>query len=203
MCITERRRARGVTLLELIVFIIVVSIAVVGVLTALNVSNSASTDPMIQKQALAIAEALLEEVQLQPFTYCDPDDNNASTALSAGVGPNGCSSAVAVEAMGAETNPPYGPETRTDATTPFDNVNDYNGFCMGPSCGSPSSVSDINGSAISGLGAYTANVAVAQQALGAIPAAESLLVTVTVTGPSNITVKLDGYRVRYAPNTLP
>jgi len=29
------------------------------------------------------------------------------------------------------------------------------------------------------------------------------LVTVTVTGPSNITVKLDGYRVRYAPNALP
>ena len=29
---------------------------------------------MIQKQALAIAESLLEEITLQPFTYCDPDD---------------------------------------------------------------------------------------------------------------------------------
>ena len=64
-------------------------------------------------------------------------------------------------------------------------------------------MSDINGSAIGGLGAYSANVAVAQLALGGIPAAESLLVTVTVTGPSSITVKLDGYRVRYAPNALP
>ena len=93
MCITERRRERGVTLLELIVFIVIVSVAVMGVLTALDLSNRSSTDPMIQKQALAIAEALLEEVQLQPFTYCDPDDSQAATALSAAIGPNGCSSA--------------------------------------------------------------------------------------------------------------
>jgi MSHA pilin protein MshD len=198
MCITERRRAHGVTLLELIVFIVVVSVAVVGVLTALNISNKASTDPMIQKQALAIAEALLEEIQLQPFTYCDPDDSQAATALTASVGANGCSAAAGVEAMGAEATAPYGPETRTDATTPFDNVNDYNTFTMGPG------ITDISGNAVAGLGGYSATVAVAQQALDVIPAAASLLITVTVTMPaSNVTVTLDGYRVRYAPNTLP
>jgi MSHA pilin protein MshD len=194
MCITERRRARGVTLLELIVFIVVVSIAVVGVLTALNLSNSASTDPMIQKQALAIAEALLEEVQLQPFTYCDPDDANAANALNAAACTGGAGGA------NDESKLPLGPETgetRLSTTTPFDNVSDYNGFSMGPG------ITDISGSAITGLGNYSASVAVAQQAFGGLPAAESLLVTVTVTGPSNITVKLDGYRVRYAPNTLP
>ena len=195
MCITERRRARGVTLLELIVFIVVVSVAVVGVLTALNLSNSASTDPMIQKQALAIAEALLEEVQLQPFTYCDPDDANAANALNAA----GCTGG----ANGAndESKLPLGPETgetRLSTTTPYDNVSDYNAFSMGPG------ITDISGSAITGLGSYSASVTVAQQALDVIPAAASLLITVTVTTPSpNITVKLDGYRVRYAPNTLP
>jgi len=41
--------------------------------------------------------------------------------------------------------------------------------------------------------------------LGAIPASDSLLITVTVLGPmgTNTTVVLDGYRVRYAPNALP
>src|SRR5437763_11482345 len=121
MCITERRRARGVTLVELIVFIVIVSVAVMGVLTALDLSNRSSTDPMIQKQALAIAEALLEEVQLQPFTYCDPDDPQAATAQSATVGANGCSAAEAIEGIGPEA-PPYGPETRTSSVTPFDNV---------------------------------------------------------------------------------
>jgi hypothetical protein len=36
-----------------------------------------------------------------------------------------------------------------------------------------------------------------------VAAAASQRVTVTVTGPANITVRLDGYRTRYAPNALP
>jgi len=192
------RAEHGVSLVELIVFIVIVSIAVAGVVGALSMATRASADPMIQKQALAIAEALLEEVQLQPFTYCDPDDPQAATALSAAVGATGCTSAAAVENLGPEATPPYGPETRTSATNPYDNVNDYNGFSM-------TGITDLTGAAIPGLGAYTATVSVANQALGAVPASDSLLITVTVTGPpgSNTTVVLHGYRVRYAPNALP
>lgn len=206
MCIAEPRaqchrpRAeRGVSLVELIVFIVVIGIAVAVVLGALNMANRASADPMIQKQALAIAEALLEEVQLQPFTYCDPDDPQAATAQSAAVGASGCTAAASVENLGAEATPPYGPETRLSATNPYDNVNDYDGFSMGPG------ITDMTGTAIAGLENYTVNVTVANQALGVIPASDSLLVTVTVTGPigSNTTVVLQGYRVRYAPNALP
>lgn len=195
---TRQALQRGISLIELIVFIVIVSAAVAGVLSALNAATRSSADPMIQKQALAIAEALLEEVQLQPFTYCDPDDPQAATAQSASVGPTGCS-AGGVEAIGAESAAPYGPETRTSATNPFDNVNDYNGLSMGPG------ITDITGAAIAGLEAYSATVSVANQALGAIPAAESLLITVTVDGPpgSNTRVVLHGYRLRYAPNALP
>ena len=53
------------------------------------------------------------------------------------------------------------------------------------------------------LAGYSATIAVARQGLGAIPAAEALLITVTVTGPGNTTVTLHGYRMRYAPNALP
>jgi MSHA pilin protein MshD len=203
MCIAEPRAGcrrpraeHGFSLIELIMFIVIVSIAVAGVLGVLNMATRASSDPLIQKQALAIAEALLEEVQLQPFTYCDPDDPNAANALSAA----GCTGG----AGGAndENRLPLGPEageTRTSATTPYDNVSDYNGFSIGPG------ITDITGAAITGLELYSATVSVANQALGAIPASDSLLITVTVTGPqgSNTTVVLDGYRVRYAPNALP
>jgi MSHA pilin protein MshD len=191
----ERRKSAGLSLVELIVFIVVVGVAVAGVLGALNLSTRASADPMIQKQALAIAEAVLEEVQLMPFTYCDPDDANAATALNTA----GCAAAAEI-AMGPEglNVPPGGPaETRTGTVRPFDNVNDYHGFSMGPG------ITDITGAAITGLGAYTATVSVASQALGAIPASESLLIAVTVTGPGNTTATLHGYRVRYAPNALP
>jgi MSHA pilin protein MshD len=191
---TEPRLERGVTLVELIIFIVIVSAAVAGVLMTLDLSNRSSTDPMIQKQALAVAEALLEEVQLQPFTYCDPDDSQAATAQSATVGATGCSAAEAIEGIGPEA-PPYGPETRTSAT-PFDNVSDYNGFSMGPG------ITDLEGAAVPGLEAYSATVVVAQQPIGALLAPDSLLITVTVTGPGQTTVVLQGYRVRYAPNAL-
>lgn len=202
MCIGKRSRERGVTLIELIVFIVIVSVAVAGILTALNIANRSSTDPMIQKQALAIAEALLEEVQLQPFTYCDPDDPAAAEANSAANCTGGAGGA------NDENKLPLGPETgetRTSATA-FDNVSDYNGFCMGPG-GSPAcavaTVSDLDGNSIPGLEAYRASVAVANQVLDTIPDSDALRITVTVTGPANTTVVLHGYRVRYAPNALP
>ncbi|HXF66696.1 MAG TPA: type II secretion system protein [Burkholderiales bacterium] len=182
----ERRKPLGLSLVEQIVFIVVVGAAVAGVLAALNLTARGSADPMIQKQALAIAEAVLEEIQLQPFTYCDPDDANAATALN----PAGC--ATTPEAIGPEAG-----ETRSSATTPFDNVNDYDGFTM-------TGMTDIAGAAVAGLDGYAVSVSVAGQALGAVPAAESLLITVTVTAPvANVSVALHGYRIRYAPNALP
>ena len=206
MCIAERQARRhrpraehGISLVELIVFIVIVGIAVAGVVGALSMATRASADPMIQKQALAIAEALLEEVQLQPFTYCDPDDPQAATAQSAAVGATGCTEAGSVEnLMAAETTPPYGPEDRLSATNPYDNVNDYN------SLPTMLGITDLTGAAIPGLGGYTATVSVANQALAPVPASESLLITVTVTGPTgtNTTVVLDGYRARYAPNAV-
>jgi MSHA pilin protein MshD len=200
MCIGETgrhrlRAERGFSLLELIVFILLVSIAAVGVLAAVNMSTSSSADVMIRKQALAIAEAVLEEVQLMPFTYCDPDDTLAATALDTA----GCTGGAG--GVNDENFAPLGPEageTRTDATTPYDNVSDYNAYSM-------TGITDITGAAITGLTAYTASVVVATQALDVISSNDSNLITVTVTGPpgSNTTVVLQGYRVRYAPNALP
>jgi len=200
---SSRRRTAGLSLIELIVFMVIVSAAVVGVLGALGISTRSSADPMLNKQALAIAEAVLEEVQLMPFTYCDPDDPQAATAQSAAVGATGCTAAASVETIGAEATPPYGPETRLSATTPCDNVNDYNTFSM-------TGMTDISGTPITGLGEYTVVVGVAGQAFAAfgggraIPVADSLLVSVTVTRPAgNVSVTLHGYRVRYVPNALP
>ncbi|MBI5861501.1 MAG: prepilin-type N-terminal cleavage/methylation domain-containing protein [Rhodocyclales bacterium] len=178
------RTHRGLSLIELIVFIVIVSVALAGVLSVLNLTTSRSADPMIRKQMLAIAEGLMDEVAAHPFTWCDPDDPAAATATSAA----GCATP---EALGAE-----GGESRGSAVTPFDNVNDYNGLA-GITTG-------ITGTAIPP--GYTAAISVAQNALGpgaaAVPAAASLLITVTVSfGGENLIV--EGYRTRYAPNVLP
>jgi len=66
MCINSTRQ-RGFSLIELVIFIVIMSIAVVGVLGVMNITTRYSADPMIQKQALAIAESLLEEIELKDF----------------------------------------------------------------------------------------------------------------------------------------
>lgn len=196
---TEMRvRARGATLIELIMFIVIISVGLAGILGVMNLTTRASADPLIQKQALAIAEAYLEEVLAAPFTYCDPDDAHAATAESTGaVNPaDTLVCATTLEAMGSEG------ETRGSTTTPYDNVNDYNSLAAG----APAS---IDGTPITVLGAYQVAVAVTAEAISTVAAndangrSQSLRVTVTVTGPSNTSVTLDGYRTRYAPNALP
>jgi MSHA pilin protein MshD len=59
---------QGISLVELILFIIIVSVALAALVLVLNVTIKGSVDPLIHKQALAIAESLLEEVELQDFS---------------------------------------------------------------------------------------------------------------------------------------
>ena len=60
-------KQRGISLIELIMFIVIVSVAVAGILLVLNVTTKSSADPLVQKQALAAAQSLLEEIELQDF----------------------------------------------------------------------------------------------------------------------------------------
>ncbi len=177
---------KGFTLIELVIFIVIVSVALAGVLTVLNITTKSSADPMIRKQALAIAEALMEEVMLQPYTYCDPDDVTAATATSTA----GCTTTV--ENIGPDVNPNGTTETRASSTNPFDNVNDYHGL---------STTTNIAGG---GTAKYTATVTVAAAVLNTISAAsgEALLITVSVNSGTE-TISLQGYRTRHSPNTLP
>lgn len=69
MCIKplSLHQQRGASLVELIMFIVIIGIALVALLAVMNMVTKGSADPMIHKQALAIAESLLEEVELQDF----------------------------------------------------------------------------------------------------------------------------------------
>jgi MSHA pilin protein MshD len=194
------RPSRGVTLIELVMFMVIVAVALAGFFAAFNTFVKGSADPQARKQVLAIAESLMDEVSLMPFTYCDPSDANAATATNSAVGPGGCAT--------TSEDSPFGPEagkTRYSVTTPFDNVNDYTGFSMGPG------IQDITNTTIAGLGAYSASITVTQAGLGpasdniagdTIPAAAALRISITVSG-GGASVTLEGYRTRYAPNTAP
>jgi MSHA pilin protein MshD len=148
-------RQTGVTLVELVVSIVVISVGLAGILIVMDRTTASSADPMVQHQAVAIAEAYLDEILSRDFV--DPDGTNVG-------------------------------ETRAT----FDNVADYNGL-------SDNGARDQNDVAIAALAQYNINVAVTPQALSDITAASgnALLVAVTVTGPGNVTIRLNGYRTNY------
>lgn len=186
MSIDGRRRVRAFSLIELILFILIVSIALAAVLMAINTGVMHSSDPMVRKQAMAAAESLLEEIELQPFTYCDPNDALATTAANAA----GCGSAS--NSMDAPAN--WGAGKTRYGPTFFDNVADYNNFAM------TGTLNDIFQQSSTRLGGYSAAVAIAQVGTGfGLPNGDVLRVTVTVTGGGD-TITLTGFRFRHSPN---
>lgn len=184
----------GFSLVEMVVFMVIVTTAIAGVIGALSFMGRHSADPLARKQAIAIAESLMQEVQQMPFTFCDPDDPNASTATSYGDCTNPQNATL--------NGPTPSTESRYSATDPFDNVADYGGFTM-PGGGCAGICRIGNSTALAGLNPYSASVAITQVggsgAFAALPADAVLQIVITVTGPANTTIRLTGYRVRYAP----
>lgn len=156
--VSDARRNKGFSLVEVVVALVILSAGLAALLgPIINVTRN-SSDPMVRKQTLAIAEALLDEIELKPFA-----------------------------------NPPGGfVGAATQANRPlFDNVGDYNGFTT-------VGIFTVDGVAVPALANYNVTqVTVIGSALGAIGAANALVITVTVTGPGGEAISLSGYRTNY------
>jgi MSHA pilin protein MshD len=147
-------------LIEVIVFIMIVSIALAGVLSVMDITTRHSADPLVKKQAIAVAESLLEEVALHDF-------NNPSGGFS-------------------------GAPTQANRQS-FDDIGDYHNFTT-------SGIYPIDSvTPITGLTGYSVLVTVVGSVLSGIPVTGASLITVTVTGPDNVSVVLAGYRTAYGP----
>ncbi len=187
----RRQRQSGLTFIELILFIIIVGIAAAAILRTLANTSNTSADPLRRKQALLIAEGLLEEVQLAAFTFCDPVDTTENPAA-----PANCATPEAV-----------GPEAGN--ARPFDNINDYVpslGVSYAAFNNGAGKLVDAAGNEL-GVSGYAATLTLRAESLNgitstaAVATQEVLRLTVRVThGPlATDFVELDTYRTRHSP----
>ncbi|MBA3023362.1 MAG: prepilin-type N-terminal cleavage/methylation domain-containing protein [Gammaproteobacteria bacterium] len=99
-----RLKQAGISLIELIIFIVIISVALTGILLVMNQVTAHSADPLVHKQAIAAGESLLEEVALQDFI----DRNDGVTTVC----------------------PPASAVTAANRATDYHIVDCYNGFAM-------------------------------------------------------------------------
>jgi MSHA pilin protein MshD len=194
------RRQGGVTLVELIMFIVIISVALAGIIGVMNWATSKSADPLRRKQALLIAEGLLEEVRLAAFTWCDPSSDSEDV-------PDSVTSAASCKRPEV-----FGNEGPAGAVflRPFDNINDY---VSAPDVAEPAF--DINGVLSDAAGQpidvadYTARLTLVPEELNGIAArppgssnpadVDVLRIRVEVGYGGDAPVVLEAYRTRYAP----
>lgn len=148
---------RGVTLIELIIFMVIVGVATAGIISSINFNVQHSADPVVKKQALAIAESMLEEVMLQNFS--DPD----------------------------------GVQTGESDRSNWDDIDDYNNYSR-----NGASAINVPSTTITELEDYNVSVSVDSAVnLNGVTGGKAKRISVTVTGPLNTTVRLEGYRTDY------
>jgi len=198
------RRARGFTLIDVLVLIVLVG-TVAGSLTTLFSRLSAqSAESLRARQTLAIAQTLLNEVRMMPMTYCDPQDPRATLATGAFTGGTGCSATV--EGLGPEPG-----ESRYNAANRFDNVGDYNGLaipgvgCAGGICDIAGNLLNPPGSPLAGCSALITTTPQATPGIAALDAngrPQGLRIVVRVRCPAQADTVVEGVRLRHSPRQV-
>jgi MSHA pilin protein MshD len=100
-----KQSERGFTLIELVIFIVAVGVGVAGILSVYTTSIKSSADPLVRKQALSIAESLLEEIVSKEYANPSGGYTGTSRSLYDDVDDyNGYATTGIVDASGASIN---------------------------------------------------------------------------------------------------
>ena len=169
---------RGFTLVELVLTMVIISIAALGVMTSLSFAVTHQSDGLWQARAVALARSYFEEIQAKRYDENTPNGGvpRCSPATTA------CSAASAFD--------------DGESRSAFDDVDDYHGVSDLPPL-------DAEGSARSGYDRFQVDVSVRYlssaevTSLGVDDITDAKVVTVLVTPPNGRALSFTQLRGNY------
>jgi MSHA pilin protein MshD len=154
----KQESQKGVSLIEMIFVIIILSVALVGIATTISGGTSRSSDTLVEIQSIALAQAYLDEIVGKRF-----DEGNRASGippcrgtLAAGAARR-CSEEPEVVVTSERLFGPDGSEVRAT----YDDVDDYDGLVEGLGESFPDdTLKDANGADREGYDNYSVSIAV-------------------------------------------
>lgn len=185
------RNLRGFTLIETVLFIIIVGIAVAAIGTQFATNVSRSHEPVLRQRALAVATAYMDEILRKRWNENTPPGGGCvdTTSGSCTGGPTVSSPTIGNE-IGESGTCPSGAHDRVN----YDDVDDYNALSAGERPTESSGCSDMPG-----YENFTVTVSVTQPDAPweGISNLDVRKIDVSVDTPDGQTIALSAYRINY------
>ena len=124
-------KVTGVTLIEMVIFIVIVGVAVTGVTAVyINVSRSSAV-PMVKMRSIELGQSMLEEILLKAYDESTPNGGGCVDF------PAGSSRCVSGDTATSTTVADFGTDGETRSS--FDDVDDYHNLAY---CGANTTAAD-------------------------------------------------------------
>jgi MSHA pilin protein MshD len=174
-------RQRGFSLIETVIFIVIVGVAVAGMVTVFTTNVAHSPEPLLRQKAVALANFYMDEILRKKWNEASPAGGGCVNT-----GSGKCPAGPAAIAIG----------TDGDTRANFDDIDDYNGV-------NDATPVDQSGIALANFNGYSVTVAVSSgTALDPltsgsrdIDASDTLMIVVNVmVVATGDTISLTAYR---------
>ena len=158
---------RGATLVELVMTIVIISIAVAGVVGAFALISGRSADPLNETRAVALAQLYVDEILAKKYDEQTPQGGVPRYTGTCNIGPDG-----------------------TEVRGSFDDVDDYDGVSDTPPASASGGITGYRGFSVD------VSVACAGGDVG-LPSSEAKRIDVVISAPDNQRFAFSAYRANF------
>ncbi|MBW7473001.1 prepilin-type N-terminal cleavage/methylation domain-containing protein [Marinobacter sp. F4218] len=162
-----RREIRGATLVELVITIVIISIAIAGVVGAFALISGRSADPLNETRAIALAQLYVDEILAKKYDEQTPQGGVPRYAGVCNVGADG-----------------------TETRASFDDVDDYDGVSDTPPASALGGITGYSGFSVE------VSITCAGGEVG-LPASQAKRIDVLVSAPDNRRFVFSAYRANF------